>query len=312
MRYFGLHLNALRAFECAARLSSFTQAAKELNVTHSTISHHISGLEKALGVELFLRQNRRVALTPAGEKLYPVLESSFDEISTTLAAIRKRDASAPLKVTVTPSFANKWLIPRLSDFRASHPDIEVQLQTSLTLSEFQQQGLSVGVRAGKGEWSNLTSELLMPLHMTPMCCPRILDERNTPRTPDMLREFTLIHADVSPETGIDSEWGAWLNSVGAGNINFKRGLSFHDPGLALQAAIDGLGIAMGYVELAEIDIAQGRLVRLFDEEIRHPWSYYIVLPKNKVAEPQTIVFCDWLHSLLSPGNKKGHRNGSPL
>lgn len=298
MRQFGLHLNALRAFECAGRLSSFSKAAKELNVTHSTISHHISGLEQALGVELFLRQNRRVVLTPAGEKLHPVLETSFDEISAAITAVRKNDASAPLKVTVTPSFANKWLIPRLSDFRTSHPDIEVQLQTSLSLSEFNHHGLSVGVRAGKGEWPNLKSELLMPLHMTPLCSPKILEGRDIPRTLDVLRDFTLIHADVSPDTGIDSEWGAWLGAVGADDMDFKRGLSFHDPGLALQAAIDGLGIAMGYVELAEIDIAQGRLVRLFEDEFKHPWSYYIVVPKNQVEEPQTLVFCDWLRSNL--------------
>ncbi len=310
MRHFGLHLNALRAFECAARLSSFSLAAKELNVTHSTVSHHISGLEKSLGVELFLRQNRRVYLTAAGRDLFPVLESSFDQISTTLAALRASDASTPLKVTVTPSFANKWLIPRLSDFRNSHPEIEVQLQTSLSLAKLNQHGLSVGVRAGKGHWQNLNAELLMPIHLTPMCSPRILEGREPPRTPDMLRDFTLLHADVSPETGIDSEWGEWLAATGTKDVDTRRGLSFHDPGLSLQAAIDGLGVAMGYVELAEIDILEGRLVRLFEEEIQHPWSYYTVVPAER-SDPQTTIFCEWMRNHLLETNKKGRRNGSP-
>ncbi len=296
MRHFGLHLNALRAFEAAARLSSFSRAAEELNVSQSTISHHIKGLEKTLGIRLFVRRNRRVVLTSAGEVLYPVLECSFNKISLTLSTLKESREKEPLKVTVTPSFANKWLMPRLPRFREAHPGIEVQLQPSLSLSEFDVVGHDVGVRTGWGKWPGLKAEFFMPVHMTPLCSPGLLDGREHPAKPADLADFTLIHADVSKETGIESEWREWLMAVGAEDINVRRGLSFQDPGLALRAAIDGLGIVMGYLELAEIDMAEGRLLRLFDESVQHPWSYYIVVPEGRTEEEQTIAFCEWLRS----------------
>lgn len=296
MRHFGLHLNALRAFEAAARLLSFSRAAEELNVSHSTISHHIKGLEKTFGMDLFLRRNRRVTLTTAGETLFPVLENAFNEISLTVAMLKEKSEKEPLKVTVTPSFANKWLMPRMPCFRKEHPGIEVQLLPSLSLAEFRRVSMDVGVRTGWGKWPGLKSELLTPVHMTPLCSPGLLEGRDRPESPEDLDSFTLIHADVSSKAGIKSEWREWLMAAGARNVDYTRGPSFHDPGLALQAAIDGLGVTMGYVELAETDIAEGRLVRLFETDVRHPWSYYIVVPDDRDGDPQTAVFCEWLRS----------------
>ena len=306
MRPFGLHLNALRAFEAAARLLSFSRAAEELNVSHSTISHHIKGLEQALGMDLFLRQNRRVVLTSAGEILYPVLERAFSEISLALTMLKESREKEPLKVTVTPSFANKWLMPRMSRFRDEHPGIEVQLLPSTSRAEFSRAGIDVGVRTGWGKWSGLKAEELTPVHMTPLCSPRLLEGRGRPDSPEGLANFTLIHADVSSMAGIKSEWREWLVAAGAKKVDFTRGLSFHDPGLALQAAIDGLGVAMGYVELAEADIAEGRLVRLFETEVRHPWSYYIVVPEDRDADLQTTIFCQWLRSQV--GRDRAHKH----
>ena len=177
MRRFGLHLNSLRAFEVAARLSSFSRAAEELHVSHSTISHHIKGLEKSLGVKLFFRRNRSVVLTAAGETLFPVLKGSFDRISSTLETIKQTSDRAPLRVTVTPSFANKWLVPHLRHFHESHPRIEVQLQSSLELADFSRNDLDLGVRTGWGEWPGLRADLLMPIHMSPVCSPSLLQGR---------------------------------------------------------------------------------------------------------------------------------------
>ena len=296
MRRFGLHLNSLRAFEAAARLLSFSQAAKELHVSHSTISHHVKGLERALGVALFIRQNRRVELTSAGEALLPVLKNSFDCISAALETIRQSSDRKALKVTVTPSFANKWLIPHLRRFQENYPGIEVQLQSSLELADFGQDDIDLGVRTGRGEWSGLRAELLMPIHMAPVCSPGLLEGRGAIVSPDELSDFTLIHADVSPGIGIESEWRAWLTAVDAGDFDCSHGLSFHDPGQALQAAIDGLGVAMGYIELAAGDLAEGRLIRPFAESVQHPWSYYIVTPEDHVGDEQTAIFCDWLRT----------------
>lgn len=294
MRRFGVHLNALRAFEAAARLSSFSGAAAELHVGHSTISHHIKGLEKSLGKELFLRKNRCVILTSDAEALYRILKHSFDDISAELEVLRQDITKTPLKVTVTPSFANKWLVPNLRSFRAIHPDIEVQVYPSLALNDFSHDKLDVGVRNGMGNWPGLTAELLMPVHMTPLCAPTVFNGSMGSMDPQELEQFTFIHADVSEGIGMESEWREWLLAVGADKIKCDQGLSFKDPGLALQAAIDGLGIAMGYLELAADDLATGRLVQPFEVKVRHPWSYYIVLPEDNIGDPQTQVFCDWL------------------
>ena len=294
MRRFGVHLNALRAFEAAARLSSFSGAARELHISHSTISHHIKGLEKSLGQRLFLRQNRRVILTNEAEALHRVLKLSFDNISSELEALRQNSEKTPLRVTVTPSFANKWLVPKLRSFSEAHPDIEVQVYPSLELSDFSCDDLDVGIRTGLGNWPGLSAELLMPVHLTPVCSPTFFSGPKGSMKPQTLQQFTLIHADVSYGTGIESEWREWLLAVGAGDVDCSHGFSFKDPSLALQAAIDGLGIAMGYVELATDDLATGRLVQLFDLEVQHPWSYYIVIPENSFGDRQTKLFCDWL------------------
>ena len=301
MRRFGLHLNSLRAFEAAARLSSFSRAAEELHVSHSTISHHVKGLERGLGVELFYRRNRRVVLTTAGETLFPILKSSFDGISSTLETIKQTSDRAPLRVTVTPSFANKWLVPHLRHFQEDYPGIEVQLQSSLELADFSHDRLDLGVRTGRGEWPGLKADLLMPIHMSPLCSPNLLEGRDGIASLGELQDFTLIHADVSAGIGIESEWREWLLAAGAGDIDCSRGPSFHDPGLAIQAAIDGLGIAMGYVELATIDIAEGRLIQPFATEVQHPWSYYIVVPDGSVGDLQTEIFCDWLRAEVGRG-----------
>jgi len=294
MRRSHLHLNALRAFESAARLSSFSRAADELNISHSTISHHVKGLENALGVDLFVRKNRKVVLTNSGEALFPVLKSSFDQISASLDKLQVDQNDNALKVTMTPSFANKWLVPRLRRFQTSYPDVEVQLQPSLDLLNFNRDGIDVGIRTGLGNWPGMRSELLMPVHMTPFCSPKLLEAGGDIKTVEDLRRFTLLHADVSLGIGFESEWREWLKAMGAHDVVGMYSLSFHDPGLALQAAIDGLGIAMGYAELAVDDVENGRLVRPFAEEVKHPWSYYIVTVEGDNRNDQISKFCEWL------------------
>lgn len=296
MRNFGVHLNALRAFEAAARLASFSRAAEELCVTHSTVSHHISGLEENVGVALFERRNRQVVLTPAGEALYPVLKTSFDKIQRALERTRAQTEKKTISVTVTPSFTNKWLISRLRSFQAEHPDISVQINSSLAIADLDREGLDIGIRTGLGNWKGLNSDLLMPINMSPLCSPDLLEGDGKSPTIDELLKYPLLHADVSPETGIYSEWREWLAAVGHSAADCENGLSFRDPGLALQAAVNGLGVAMGYVELAQDDLAAGRLIQPIRDTVRHPWSYYIVTSKNRICNAQTSRFCEWLRS----------------
>jgi len=293
MRRLNIQLNALRAFEAAARLLSFSEAAKELNVSHSTISHHIKGLEASIGKALFLRQNRQVILTKEAEPLFKLLKNSFDDIASELESLKDSDKTKALNVAVTPSFANKWLIPNLRSFREIHPEIDVKVHPSLELSDFKQDGIDVGIRNGTGDWFGLKSELLMSVHMTPLCAPNLLNDSLDSISPSSLDKFTLIHADVSDGTGIQSEWCEWLSAIES-NADCTHGLSFKDPSLALQAAIDGLGIAMGYIELAAEDLTKNKLVRPFELTVKHPWSYFIVTPEDKIKDHQTQLFCNWL------------------
>ncbi len=299
MRRYGVHLNALRAFEAAARLSSFSQAGNELNVSHSTISHHIKGLEQELGVKLFLRENRQVTATAEAEKLFHVLQKSFDEISAALEEFPRNQSLEPIKVTVTPSFANKWLIPHLRRFRKAHPEIEVQVKPSLKLNDFVSEKLDIGVRTGLGKWPGLSSQHLMSVTMTPLCSRSYLEEKGGKITLDTISESTLIHADVIPGTGIESEWQEWLSTTRMSHVEPENNLSVQDPGLALLAAKDGLGIAMGYLELASVEIAKGELIQLFPTVVNHPWSYYVVTPENNIGDIRVTTFCEWLKDEVS-------------
>jgi len=294
MHRIGVHLKALRAFEAAGRLSSISRAAEELRVSHSTVSHHVKGLEQALGVSLFERRDRSVVLTPEGAALLPVLSDSFVAIATALSELRPANTSQSLRVTVTPSFANRWLVPNLLGFRAEHDNIDVQVSPSLALTNFQREKIDIGIRAGNGNWPDVDAQWLMPIRMTPLCSPWLLTEKGPLKTPEALPKMTLLHADIVKSEEIKSEWGAWLHAAGATQVDFSGGLSLHDPGLVLQAAVDGLGIAMGYIELAGRDLASERLVAPFDLQITHPWSYYIVTPKNKPLSSQVRVFRDWI------------------
>jgi len=296
MSKFKVHLNALRAFEAAARHSSFSLAAKELHVSHSTISHHVKGLETSLGISLFLRQNRTVVLTSAGEILFPVLKQSFDRMASTLDTIKSGDENSPLRIVLTPSFANKWFIPRLHRFREENADINVELKQSLSSNDFKKNEFDVGVRFGLGQWPGMHTELLLPIRMSPLCSPKLLQGGAELNSPADLSQFTFIHADIDDAIDMKSEWRSWLGSMGAADINCHNGLSFQDPGLALNAARDGLGVAMGYLELAADDLNSGKLIRPFAAEVQHPWPYFIVVPENKTEDPQVQIFCEWLRS----------------
>lgn len=294
MNRIGVHLNALRAFEAAGRLSSISRAAEELRVSHSTVSHHVKGLEQALGVQLFERRDRSVVLTPRGAALLPVLSESFEAIATALDAVKPVANAKALRVTVTPSFANRWLVPNMLSFRAEYSDIDVRLTSSLALTDLRREKIDIGIRSGQGDWPGVDAELLMPIRMTPLCSPALLAEHGPLENHQSLNKMTLLHAEVVEGGETESEWRAWLQAAGAGNVDCSGGLSLYDPGLVLQAAVDGLGIAMGYIELAERDIKSGRLVAPFEMQIDHPWSYYIVTPAGKTDSHSVSVFRKWL------------------
>lgn len=293
MRRGSLHFNSLRAFEAAARHLSFSRAADELSVTHSAVSHQVRLLEETLGAELFIRTNRGVALTEAGQTLLPVLAESFDRIANTLDGLIAAPSGDCLRITTTPTLAAKWLIPRLGDWRNAHAEIAIHLHPALAYLDLASGEADIAIRCGTPPWPGLVEDFVLPIHMTPVCSRSFLGDLGEAPRPEDLLGPTLIHADI---TGHDlgEEWRTWLRAAGVETAATLPGLSFHDPSLALQAAMDGLGIAMGYLELAAADIEAGRLVRPFPFAVAHHFSYYLVYEGARRKEPGIAAFRDWI------------------
>ncbi|WP_282609954.1 transcriptional regulator GcvA [Pelagibius sp. Alg239-R121] len=288
-----LPLNALRAFEASARHLSFSKAAEELCVTHSAVSQQIKQLEDLLGLQLFHRTNSGVQLTEAGHRLLPLLIEFFDRIGETLDELIKGPRENTVNVTTTPTFAVKWLMPRLRRWHMEHEDQSIHLVPTLRMLELGRGKADIGIRCGLPPWRGLKSDLILPIHMTPVCSPTLLEESKPLDAPQDVLNYPLLHADVgSHERG--EEWRTWLAAAKVTNFKSIDGLSFHDPGLSLQAAIDGMGIAIGYTELAEPDLRSGRLIQPFELTVRHSFSYYIVYPEYRQDDPQIQAFRDWL------------------
>ncbi len=293
MKRGSLQFNALRAFEAAARNLSFSRAAEELHVTHSAISHQVRQLEASLGFALFHRGNRGVALTEAGQTLMPVLADAFDRIVTTLNGLVDSQEAGALKATTTPTFAAKWLIPRLGDWQRRHPDIPVHLHPTLTFSDLSGGEADIGLRCGVPPWPGLVAEAVMPIHLTPLCSRDAMATLGSEPDPAAVLKQTLIHADITGHP-VGEEWRYWLEAAGVDAGGTLPGLSFQDPNLALQAAMDGVGFAMGYLELAQPDIDAGRLVRPFALTATHPFSYFLVHHQNRANDPRIGAFREWI------------------
>ncbi len=283
-------LNALRAFEAAARHLSFSRGADELHVTHAAVSHHVKALESFLGVALFHRLTRAVRLTGAGRAYLPVLREAFDRIAETTERLRAEDVPGPLTVSVTPSFASHWLVPRLARFYAAHDDVDVRLSPSVKLVDFGRDDVDLAVRYGAGDWPGVRAEHLLKLDRFPVCSPALLGGPRPLRTPADLRHRTLLHE----ESG--EGWREWLLAAGVEGIDLSRGPTFTDSALLQQAAIAGLGVAVGYGALVADDLASGRLVKPFDIALPDAFGFYIVCPEAAAARPRVKVFRDWLVS----------------
>lgn len=281
-------LNALRAFEAAARHLSFTRASEELFVTQAAVSHQIKALEADLGVSLFRRITRGVLLTEAGQTYLPVLRDAFDAIAEATARVRADEESGLLTVTTTPSFAARWLVPRLGGFYADHPEIDVRLYPSIELIDFARDDVDVAVRFGGGDWPGVRAEHLLCLDMFPVCSPALLEGPHPLRTPADLSNHTLLHEDVR------EDWRRWLLAAGIEGVDFARGPMFHDTSLLLQAAVAGLGVAIAHSALVNDDLAAGRLVRPFETRLATDVGFYVVCPEGTVARPKVRAFCDWL------------------
>ena len=280
-------LNALRAFEAAARHLSFTKAARELHVTQAAISHQIRALEDWLGMPLFKRQNRSLLLTDAGQAYLPAMREAFDRINDATQALHQRDQRGELVVSTFTSFAAKWLLPRLGRFTTAHPEIEVRLAISDEIVDFTTEAVDVGVRYGQGLWKGVQMDRLMTEVVFVVCSPKLLVGEHPLRKPEDLRHHTLLHDDL-PE-----DWSTWLEAAGV-SVKAKRVLAFNHSEMVLQAAMDGLGIALGRSVLVADDLAAGRLIKPFDLQLPAQSAYYFVCPDGAADRPKVRAFRQWL------------------
>jgi LysR family glycine cleavage system transcriptional activator len=286
-------LNAVRAFEAAARHLSFIKAAEELHVTPGAVSQHVKALEDWLGCILFRRLPRGVLLTDAGQSYWPELRDILDRLESVSQRIRTFDDGRELSVSTLPSFAARWLIPRLGSFRERCPGIEVRVVASVALADFQRDGIDVAIRFGAGHYPGLYSELLMAEEVYPVCSPRLLENGPPLRAPDDLRHYTLLHDLPDPNGVHELDWVKWLIAVGARGVDATRGPRFTYTHMSLQAAIAGQGVALATSVLIGDDLATGRLVRPLRESILSPFRYYLVCAEPALRLPKVAAFRTW-------------------
>jgi LysR family glycine cleavage system transcriptional activator len=285
-------LNALRAFEAAARHASFKDAAAELSVTHGAISRHVRLLEDWLGPPaLFQRLNRRVELTPTGAALLAEVGPALDRLSTAAERHQVRDGKAPpavLRVNALATFSLRWLLPRLGQFRDRHPGIEVRLSTSNDPVDALDEPYDAIIRGGPDTFYGFTSRLFLTERRLPVCSPALLTRLPLRDVAD-LRRHTLLHASRLPRV-----WPDWLATAGHPDIKSASSLTLDHFYLTLQAALDGLGIAMGPTALMADDLEAGRLVAPFPEISLPTRNYHVYRPESRLGDSAVNAFCDWL------------------
>lgn len=290
-------LNGLRAFEAAARLLSFTRAADELHVTQTAVSHQIGRLEAQLGTRLFTRRNRAIALTPAGQAYYPPVQAAFADLRRATERLRRAGDDGAITVSTTASFATKWLVARVAAYQEAHPGLQVRITTSTELVDFRREDVDMAVRYGRGAWPGLRADWLMAEAIFPVCAPALRDAAPPLATPADLAAHTLLHSTLARE-----DWQLWLTAAGLpASLATRRGLTFDHSFMAIQAAIEGLGVALGRSHLVEADIAAGRLVAPFDVVLPSDAGYYVVAPVATADTPAIARFRDWLIAAATPG-----------
>lgn len=307
-------LGALRAFEAAARLLSFKKAAAELHVSPAAISHQIHTLEEYLGVRLFDRLNRGLSLTAMARAGLPEIGAGFQSLRAGVERMRNTNSGLTVSVNAGPALSAKWLVPRLHRFAALHPEIDVRLSASMhsvdgrnaeALSEAEgfdeyQSDADVEVRFGSGTYPGFRVDKLLAVTLLPVCSPRLLNGEHPLRSPLDLQHHALLHDDTLDALEGSPDWSAWLRLAGAGSVNAGRGSHFTHGALILQAAADGLGVALAMDVLAAEDVAAGRLATPFKTKLPLPMAYYVVSPVARADLPHVTAFRDWLLQEAQP------------
>jgi LysR family transcriptional regulator, glycine cleavage system transcriptional activator len=284
-------LNALKAFEAAARLGSFSQAAAELHVTHGAISRHVQLLEEWLGTPMFRRFNRRIALTEAGRSYLAEIGAAFDRIALATAQHLERGRGRLLRVNATTTLTLRWLIPRLSAFQRRNPAIEVRLTTSSEALASLAEPFDIAIRRSAEDVPGYRSPWVLPEHRIPVCSPALI-ARLPLRQPQDLRRHTLLISASRPEA-----WAQWLEASGLAGLAPRQSLVLEHNYQALQGALDGLGVAMGSSALIADDVASGRLVTPFAGPRVPAEGYRAYVAEARAGDPAIAAFCEWLQQI---------------
>ncbi len=285
-------LNSLKSFEAAGRLLSFTRAAQELNVTQAAVSHQIKVIEAYLGVTLFVRAPRKLLLTEQGRELLPEVIEAFDKISNAIGAVRLEPSSKMVSVRLAPSFAAKWLSPRLKYFWLQYPEIDLCLYHAHPAVDFDREQIDIAVTYGKGDWPGVVADSILSLDFFPVCTPAFMSNDKPLSDINNLRYYTLLH-DASYEC-----WADWLKLAKIEEINAHKGSIIDDTNVLIQAAVDGQGVALGSKTFVHDLLDSGKLIKPFDITLVNDFAYYVVCPEAHLQNPSVRAFKDWLLELV--------------
>ncbi|HJQ57670.1 MAG TPA: LysR substrate-binding domain-containing protein [Vineibacter sp.] len=285
-------LLSLRAFEAAARHGSFVKAGTELALTPAAISHHVKLLEARLRTALFTRLPRGLALTEAGRACLPGLTRGFEALEAAIAGIRAERLTGPLVISVLPSFASGWLLHRLARLRARHPAIDLHVRAETAVIDLDRENVDLAIRYGTGRFPGLRAIAFLHEEAFPICSPLLLGGVRPPRRITDLRRHTLLHDSGARRNEPWINWGPWLHESGLDDIDLAQGLHFTDSAVLYQAAIEGLGIAIGRSVLVDDHLSAGRLVRPFGAPRRVTHGYYIVTRAR--PSPRADAMVRWL------------------
>lgn len=287
-------LNALKAFEAAARRLNITRAAEELSVTPGAISQQIRILEEHAGAPLFHREGRQIALTDLGAELYPLLHDGFDYLKRAGDLLYRPDRRHALAVSVPPSFAAKWLAPRIARFAAAHPEVEVWMSADMRLADVGGGRVDVAVRYGRGDYAGVRSERLLSADVTPVCSPVLLVGPRALKRPTDLAKHVLIHLRAGELEEPRPDWTAWLKARGVEGVDATAGPRFDQTALAIEAAAHGQGVALAPYAFVAEDLASGRLVAPFaDGALATEMAYHVLTRRSGVSEPAR-AFVRWM------------------
>jgi len=287
-------LNAIRAFEAAARHLSFTKAADELNVTPAAISQQVRNLEDILGVPLFRRLTRALLLSEAGQAALPILGEGFDRLVDGIERIRATSESGILTVSAAPSFAARWLVRRLPRFEARHPEIRIRLDPTLHAVDFERENVDIAIRFGEGNYPGMRTDRLMTENISPVCSPGLMNGDNPLREPCDLANHVLLHTDWGLGNPTQPDWAMWLVCAGAETVNSSRGPVFTTEVLTVESALEGNGVALVNRGIVVDEVAAGRLVWPFELTIETHFGFFIICPEHTADSPKNAAFRQWL------------------